>query len=80
MKDHTRQAVAFIAGSLISGKQSSSVYDYSASKHFSFSGESEATNVNVYDYTEKCYVSGSGQSGRFSLYHYGNSKYLDLKY
>jgi|LakMenEpi03Aug12_release.lakeMendotaPanAssembly.Ray.scaffolds.fasta_scaffold1156437_1 hypothetical protein len=78
MKPHTRRAIAFIAGSIITGKNSSSVYDYSESKHFMFSGEATLEHVNIYDYGEKCHVSGSGSSSSFSLFHYGNSKHIQL--
>jgi hypothetical protein len=80
MKDHTRRAVALIAGCIITGKNPSSVYDYSQSKYFQFSGETTPTTVNVYDYDERCYVGGSGDpSSQLNLYHYGNSKYITLK-
>lgn len=80
MKDHTRRAVALIAGCVITGERPSSIYDYSQSKHFQFSGETSPTTVNVYDYNEKCHIGGSGDSrGQLNLYHYGNSKHISLK-
>lgn len=75
MKPHTRCAVAYIVGRLIEGKDGTSVYDYSANKHFSFSGGVSSRDVSVYDYEQGCHVGGSISS----LYHYGNSKHLSLE-
>lgn len=79
MNKHTRRVVAYIAARIISGKTASSIYDYELSKYFNISGEVNDVNVNVYDYDQSCYVSGSRSSGEYSLYHYGNRKYIDLK-
>ena len=79
MNDNTRRAIALITGSIVAGKNPSSVYDYAFSKLFPFSRQASLTNVNVYDYTEKCHITGSGKNGNFSLYHYGNSKHITLE-
>lgn len=78
MKDHTRRAVAYIAGRLVCGTGSSSVYDYDSSKRFDFSGQISPTDVSVYDYEQRCYISGSGSSGSYSLFHRGNGKHITL--
>src|SRR5437899_1531974 len=74
MNAHTRRAVAYIAGRLVTGTDSGSVYDYSAPGYFNFSGDVSEGNVNVYDYGQSCFVGGTLPS----LYHYGNSRHLDL--
>ena len=63
MKPNLRAGIAFIAGCLISKKQSSSVYDYSQSKHISISGDVQLGNVNIYDYDQGCHISGNGNNG-----------------
>src|SRR5262249_33839870 len=78
MKPHTRRAVAFIAGSIVSGRPSPAVYDYAASQSFPFGGEATWRHVNVYDHEQRCHISGPGGAGTFSLYHYGNLKHVDL--
>lgn len=74
MQAHTRRAIAYIAGRLISSSRASAVYDYSESRYVNFSGDVSFQNVNVYDYDQRCYVSGS----LGSLYHYGNRSYVQL--
>ncbi len=74
MESHTRRAVAYIAGRLISGKSSSSVYDYSEGEYCNFSGTVSEGGVSVFDYGQSCYVSGSGTN----LFHYGDGHYITL--
>jgi len=74
MNAETRRAVAFIAGSLVSGQRRASVYDYSVGHHTSFSGQ-VGERVSVYDYDAGCHISGNLPS----LYHYGASAHLTLK-
>ena len=75
MEAHTRRAVAYIAGRLISGSDAAAVYDYSESRYVNFSGDVDAQNVNVYDYEQSRHIGGTLPS----LYHYGNSRHIDLK-
>jgi len=78
MREHTRRAVAYIAGCRIVGIQASAVYDYSAGRHFGFSGNVAGDGVSIYDYTARCHVGGSGQR-TLCLYHYGNARHLSLE-
>lgn len=70
MKPNTRRVIAYIVGQAASVHSSGSVYDYTESKQYTFSGGLSAGNVSVYDYTEKCHVNGSLSS----IYHFGNKK------
>jgi hypothetical protein len=74
MKADTRRAIAYIAGRAISGKTTSSVYDYGEGGHHSFSGAVSAVAANVYDYGSSCHVGGT----LGSLYHYGHGSHLQL--
>lgn len=73
MNDHTRRAVACIAAAVRKGK-AGSVYDYAASRYFTFSASVEGGQVSAYDYEQHCHISGTLPS----LYHYGNRNHLTL--
>jgi len=75
MKPHTRRAIAYIVGCLISRKKSGAIYDYASSQHYSFSLDLSVSGVSAYDYSERCYISG----GLTSLYHYGNRQYISIQ-
>lgn len=75
MKDHTRRAIAYITGSIISQNERSSVYDYFTSKHYSISGSLDANQISIYDHSEGCHISGSFPS----VYHHGNGKHISIQ-
>jgi len=75
MKPHTRRAIAYIIGCLISRKKSSAIYDYASSQYYSFSFHSSDSGISAYDYSERCYISG----GFTSIYHYGNRQYISIQ-
>jgi hypothetical protein len=74
MTDATRRAVAYIAARMAGRRDAGSVYDFSAGRHFHFSGQVEPGSVQVYDYDSRCHISGSPSS----LYHFGNQRHLSL--
>ncbi|UCG77226.1 MAG: hypothetical protein JSV21_06420 [Nitrospirota bacterium] len=78
MKDHTRRAIAYIAGRLISRESSTTVFDYSCFKYFSFVGEMNLENISVFDYENQCLIRGFGSTGSINLYHYGNKSHIYL--
>ena len=75
MKSHTRRAVAYIAKSIVRQKAGTSVYDYSTSRYYSFSGNPNKDHISAYDYSESCHVSGS----LLTVYHCGNGKHISLQ-
>ena len=48
MKTSTRRAVAHIAGSLISGHTTATIYDYQDKRHVNMSGDVKTGGVAVY--------------------------------
>lgn len=74
MKDHVRAVIAAIAIAHVTKRSVSSVYDYGASKYRSIDAKVQGSSVSAYDYDAGCSVDGSLPS----LYHYGDSHYVDL--
>ncbi len=79
MTGRTRRAVAYIAGRLISGEESSAVYDPMSGRHFLFRGEVSSGQVSVYDYADASYIGGTGPLPALSLYDYGSSGHIHLE-
>jgi hypothetical protein len=75
MQPHVRLAAAAIALSHATGKDVSSVYDYSQGKYLSIDASVKEDRVAAYDYGQRCHIDGSLPS----LYHYGAGRALDLK-
>lgn len=78
MQNHTRRAVAYIAGRLISQEPSATVYDYSSFKYFSFGGDVSISLIAIFDYDKQCQVSGLGSPDSINLYHFGNKNNIFL--
>ena len=74
MNPNTRACIAYVAAKLISGHGSSSIYDYSRSKHMSISGTVSESSVNIYVYERGCHFSGSPSN----LYDYGRGSHVSL--
>jgi hypothetical protein len=74
MHPNTRACVAYIAGKLITGSGSSSVYDYSQSRHINISGTVDVSHVGVYDHNRGCHFSGNLPN----LYDYGRGAHVSL--
>ena len=75
MTADTRRAIAYIAARAISGKSSSTLYDFDASNYFHFSGRVSASDAKVYDYSTSSHIGGRLRS----LYHFGHSSHIQLK-
>ena len=79
MKPNPRASIAFIAGSLITQIQPSSIYDNSQGKHINISGDIQSDYVKIYDHDQGCYISGTGINGSYSLYHHGDGHNINLE-
>jgi len=82
IKSNVRACITYIAGRLITGKSSSSVYDFGQAKYINFGGSLDLQRVNVYDYDQGCHISGyfSGKvnGNSISFYDYGESTYFSI--
>src|SRR4051794_27440355 len=74
MRDQARRAVAYVAGHLIAGRDSSSIYDVGVRAYFNFSGTVEEDNVSVYDHAEATHITGALPN----LFHHGHRSHLTL--
>ncbi len=78
MKPEVRVMLAYVASRMISGAESSFVFDNSGLGHRSMGGTVDETRVNVYDYTGNCHMTGNGGGGSLNLYHHGEGIHLSL--
>ncbi len=78
MKSHTRSAVAYIAGRIISKIDGGSIYDHSRAIYANIGGTIDEDSVQVYDYDLGCHISGDRNGFKCSLYHYGDGHHIDL--
>jgi hypothetical protein len=78
MKEKTRACIAFIAGTIISKRANSCVYDCTRSEYINVDAEIRPGEVKVYDHSRSCHISGSGNSGKYKLYDHGNDKPINL--
>lgn len=75
MVANVKACIAYIAGRAITGKTTSSIYDYTQGKHINISGSVSESNANVYDYDRGCHIQGS----LGNLYDYGIGGHIQLK-
>lgn len=78
MKNEVRAAVAYVAGRLVSGKESSSVFGFADKEYTALGGVLSPASVNVFDYTHGCHFSGGGDGRTFVLLHSGVNNHVSL--
>jgi hypothetical protein len=78
VRSESRAAIAYIAGRLISGRHSSSVYDYARSKFINFSGTVQSGRVQVFDHETGNHFVGSGSEASINLFEYGRGAHIHL--
>ena len=79
MTPKVRAMVAYVASRLISGEESSFVFDFSGPGHRSMGGTVNETCINVYDYSENCQLTGNSSHGIFGLFHHGERVHITLQ-
>jgi hypothetical protein len=78
LKNHTKRAVAYIAGRIISERDIATIYDDNQAKHFRFSGDVEP-DLAIFDYERRCYINGSRNGNAVYIRHFGNKNNIDLE-
>jgi len=74
-----RAVVAYVASRLISGAESSFIFDFAGPGHRSMGGTINEKCVNVYDYSENCQLTGNFSAGLFHLFHQGEQVHISLE-
>jgi hypothetical protein len=74
-----RAMVAYVASRLISGTDSSFIFDFPGPGHRSMGGTVNEKCINVYDYSENCQLTGSSSAGVFHLFHHGERVHISLE-
>jgi hypothetical protein len=78
MRAHTRRAVAFIAGKLISSARSNTVRDARDGREYRFAGSLVNGRVEIRDGSLGCPINGTGTSGAYELFHGLNRRSIKL--
>jgi len=78
MEAHLRAALAYIAGRLVSGKNSPGVHDHSRSMLVIMNGTAKGSVVAIFDHDRKCHISGSGNGSQYFLFHHGECRAISL--
>jgi hypothetical protein len=71
--------VAYVASRLISGAESSFIFDIAGPGHRSMGGTVNDKCVNVYDFSENCQLTGNSSAGLFQLFHCGERVHITLE-
>lgn len=77
MKNHTRPVIAAIGGALVNNASYTHVYDHGVGAFRTIGCKISSGNVEAYDYDNGVHISGSLPS---SVYHYGDSGFLEVKH
>jgi hypothetical protein len=73
-----RACVAYVAGRLITRRETLSVYDAPQGRTIYLTGAVGPAAVRVFDFDQHCFFEGIGAQGRFRLFHHGERHYVSL--
>ncbi len=79
MQPKLRTTIAFIAGRVITGLDTSSVYDHFQSKSVDFEVSVSPSYIKVFNNDRGCYTAGPWEGNVFDLYDYGHQHLVDLQ-
>jgi hypothetical protein len=79
MQPKLRTTIAFIAGRIITGLNTSSIYDHLQSKSVLFEGSVNPKYINIFNCDRGCYTAGPGEENIFDLYDFGHQHLVDLQ-
>lgn len=79
MTPKVRAVVAYVVSRLISGAESSFIFDVAGPGHRSMGGTVNDKYVNVYDYSENTQLTGNSSAASFQLFHHGERIHISLE-
>lgn len=79
MQPKLRTTIAYIAGRIITGLDTSSIYDHFQAKSVKFEGSVTPHFVKIFNCDRNCHTSGPGEENVFDLYDFGGQNLVDLK-
>jgi hypothetical protein len=79
MQPKLRTTVAFIAGRIITGLDTLSIYDDFQSKSVCFEASVSPRYVKVFNADRGCYTAGPGEENAFDLYDFGHGHLIELQ-
>jgi hypothetical protein len=79
MQPKLRTTIAYIAGRIITGLDTSSIYDHLQSKSVRFEGTITPSFVNIFNSERGCYTAGPREENILDLYDFGHLHLVDLQ-
>jgi hypothetical protein len=79
MQPKLRPTIAYIAGRIITGLDTFSIYDHLQSKSVSFEGTISPSFINIFSNDRGCYTAGPREENILDLYDFGHGHLIDLQ-
>jgi hypothetical protein len=79
MQPKLRTTIAYIAGRIITGLDTSSIYDHLQSKSVSFEASISPSYVKIFSNDRGCYTAGPREENILDLYDFGHGHLIDLQ-
>jgi hypothetical protein len=79
MQPKLRTTIAYIAGRVITGLDTLSIYDHLQSKSVSFEGTIGPRFINIFSNDRGCYTAGPREENILDLYDFGHGHLIDLQ-
>ncbi len=79
MQPKLRTTIAYIAGRVITGLDTLSIYDHLQDKTVRFEASVTASYIKIFNTDRGCYTAGPREENVFDLYDFGHQHLVDLQ-
>ena len=79
MQPKLRTTIAYIAGRIITGLDTLSIYDHLQAKFVSFEASVTPSYIKIFNTDRGCYTAGPREGNVFDLYDFGHQHLVDLQ-